>query len=229
MLVEMDGFESNEGVILIAATTGPTSSIPRCCARVVSTAAWSSTNPISRAAKRILKVHMRKTPLSADVNTEKIARVTPGFSGADLENLVNEAALQAARENKTRLEMDDSNAPRTKSSWAPSANRWSSATKTSGIPPTTSRSRHRRRMLPGLDPIHKVTIIPRGMALGLTQTLPEEDALNLSKSKATNMIAFMFGGRAAEECRVSRLHDRRRQRHRTRHRPGPPHGLRVGG
>ena len=200
MLVEMDGFESNEGVILIAATNRPDVLDPallrpgRFDRRVV------VNKPDLKGREEILRVHMRKTPLSADVNTEKIARGTPGFSGADLENLVNEAALQAARENKTRIEMDDFE--RAKDKVIMGSERKSMVISDKDKRLTAYHEAGHAivgRMLPGLDPIHKVTIIPRGMALGVTMTLPEEDTLNLSKSKATNMIAFMFGGRAAEE------------------------------
>lgn len=148
----------------------------------------------------ILKVHTRKTPLASDVDLEKVGRGTPGFSGADLENLVNEAALQAARDAKSRLEMEDFEKAKDKVLMG-------SERKSMVISEKDKRltAYHEAghaivgRSLPGLDPIHKVTIIPRGMALGLTQTLPEEDTLNISAAKATNMIAFLFGGRAAEE------------------------------
>jgi cell division protease FtsH len=200
LLVEMDGFESNEGVILIAATNRPDVLDPallrpgRFDRRVV------VNKPDLKGREEILKVHTRRTPLSGDVDLEKIARGTPGFSGADLENLVNEAALQAARDNKARLEMEDFEKAKDKVIMG-------SERKSMVISEKDKRltAYHEAghaivgRSLPGLDPIHKVTIIPRGMALGLTQTLPEEDQLNLSKSKATNMIAFLFGGRAAEE------------------------------
>jgi len=200
LLVEMDGFESNDGVILIAATNRPDVLDPallrpgRFDRRVV------VNKPDLKGREEILKVHTRKTPLAVDVDLEKIARGTPGFSGADLENLVNEGALQAARDNKVRIEMEDFEKAKDKVLMG-------SERKSMVISEKDKRltAYHEAghaivgRMLPNLDPIHKVTIIPRGMALGLTQTLPEEDQLNLSKSKATNMIAFLFGGRAAEE------------------------------
>lgn len=200
LLVEMDGFESNDGVILIAATNRPDVLDPallrpgRFDRRVV------VNKPDLKGREEILKVHTRKTPIAVDVDLEKIGRGTPGFSGADLENLVNEAALQAARENKSRIEMEDFEKAKDKVIMG-------SERKSMVISDKDKRltAYHEAghaivgRSLPGLDPIHKVTIIPRGMALGLTQTLPEEDTLNLSKSKATNMIAFLFGGRAAEE------------------------------
>lgn len=200
LLVEMDGFESNEGVILIAATNRPDVLDPallrpgRFDRRVI------VNKPDLRGREQILKVHTRRTPLASDVNTEKIARGTPGFSGADLENLVNEAALQAARMNKHKLEMEDFELAKDKVIMGSERKSMVISEKDKKIT-AYHEAGHAivGRMLKGLDPIHKVTIIPRGMALGLTQTLPEEDQLNLSKSKASNMISFLFGGRAAEE------------------------------
>lgn len=200
LLVEMDGFESNDGVILIAATNRPDVLDPallrpgRFDRRVV------VNKPDLKGRAEILKVHTRKTPLANDVDLEKISRGTPGFSGADLENLVNEAALQAARDNKGRLEMEDFE--KAKDKVLMGAERKSMVISEKDRKLTAYHEAGHAivgRSLSGLDPIHKVTIIPRGMALGVTQTLPEEDQLNLSKSKATNMIAFLFGGRAAEE------------------------------
>lgn len=200
LLVEMDGFESNDGVILIAATNRPDVLDPallrpgRFDRRVV------VNKPDLKGREQILVVHTRKTPLSQDVDLEKIARGTPGFSGADLENLTNEAALQAARDNKSRLEMEDFE--KAKDKVIMGSERKSMVISEKDRKLTAYHEAGHAivgRVIPGLDPIHKVTIIPRGMALGLTQTLPEEDQLNFTKSKATNMIAFMFGGRAAEE------------------------------
>ncbi len=200
LLVEMDGFESNDGVILIAATNRPDVLDPallrpgRFDRRVV------VNKPDLKGREEILKVHTRRTPLAPDVDLEKIARGTPGFSGADLENLVNEAALQAARDNKARLEMEDFEKAKDKVIMGSERKSMVISDKDKRIT-AYHEAGHAivGRLLPNLDPIHKVTIIPRGMALGLTQTLPEEDQLNLSLSKATNMIAFLFGGRAAEE------------------------------
>ncbi len=200
LLVEMDGFESSEGVILIAATNRPDVLDPallrpgRFDRRVI------VNKPDLKGREQILGVHTKKTPLAADVNLEKIARGTPGFSGADLENLVNEAALQAARDNKNRLEMEDFEKAKDKVIMGSERKSMVISDKDKKIT-AYHEAGHALvgKLLPGIDPIHKVTIIPRGMALGLTQTLPEEDSLNLSKSKATNMISFLFGGRAAEE------------------------------
>ncbi|MCB0364539.1 MAG: ATP-dependent metallopeptidase FtsH/Yme1/Tma family protein [Bdellovibrionaceae bacterium] len=200
LLVEMDGFESNEGVILIAATNRPDVLDPallrpgRFDRRVV------VNKPDLKGRRKILEVHTRKTPLSAEVNLDRIARGTPGFSGADLENLVNEAALQAARENKPKIEQEDFEKAKDKVMMGSERKSMVISEKDRKIT-AYHEAGHTLvgKKVPDLDPIHKVTIIPRGMALGLTQTLPEEDQLNLSKKKAESMIAFLFGGRAAEE------------------------------
>lgn len=200
LLVEMDGFESNEGVILIAATNRPDVLDPallrpgRFDRRVV------VSPPDVRGREAILKVHTRKTPLSADVELQVIARGTPGFSGADLENLVNEAALLAARINKKFLEMADFEHAKDKVLMGVERK---SMVLTDNEKRTTAyhEAGHTLvgKFMPGTDPIHKVTIIPRGMALGVTQTLPTEDRVNLSRDRAENSIAFLMGGRIAEE------------------------------
>jgi cell division protease FtsH len=200
LLVEMDGFESTEGVILIAATNRPDVLDPallrpgRFDRRVV------VNKPDLKGREHILAVHMRKTPLGPDVHVDKIARGTPGFSGADLENLVNEAALVAARSDKKYLEMEDFEKAKDKVIMGSERRSMVISDEDKRIT-AYHEAGHTLvgKKLAGLDPIHKVTIIPRGMALGITQTLPEKDALNLSKNKAVNMIAFLFGGRAAEE------------------------------
>lgn len=200
LLVEMDGFESNEGVILIAATNRPDVLDPallrpgRFDRRVV------VNKPDLNGREAILKVHTRKTPLASNVDIAKVARGTPGFSGADLENLVNEAALQAARVDKHKIEMEDFETAKDKVLMG-------SERKSMVINEEDKRitAYHEAghtlvgKVLPGMDPVHKVTIIPRGMALGVTQTLPEEERHNLTRSKAENTLAFMYGGRAAEE------------------------------
>lgn len=200
LLVEMDGFESTEGVILIAATNRPDVLDPallrpgRFDRRVV------VGKPDLKGREQILAVHIKKTPIGPDVDMSKIARGTPGFSGADLENLVNEAALVAARGDKKYLEMEDFE--KAKDKVIMGAERKSMVISDEDKRITAYHEAGHTlvgRKLKGLDPIHKVTIIPRGMALGVTQTLPEKEMLNLSKNKAENMIAFLFGGRAAEE------------------------------
>ncbi|MBC7371040.1 MAG: ATP-dependent metallopeptidase FtsH/Yme1/Tma family protein [Bdellovibrionaceae bacterium] len=200
LLVEMDGFEANEGVILIAATNRPDVLDPallrpgRFDRRVV------VNKPDLKGREQILAVHMKKTPLGPDVEASRIARGTPGFSGADLENLVNEAALIAARSDKKYLEHEDFE--RAKDRVLMGAERKSMIISEEDKKMTAYHEAGHTLVgvkIPGLDPIHKVTIIPRGMALGLTQTLPEKDSVSFSKSQAENWIAFAFGGRAAEE------------------------------
>ncbi len=206
LLVEMDGFECNEGVILIAATNRPDVLDPallrpgRFDRRVVVSA------PDVKGREAILKVHTRKTPMSTDVNLLVIARGTPGFSGADLENLVNEAALLAARVNKKFLEMADFEHAKDKVLMGVERK---SMVLTDNEKRTTAyhEAGHTLvgKMMPGTDPIHKVTIIPRGMALGVTQTLPTEDRVSLSRERAENNIAFLMGGRVAEEIVLKQI------------------------
>ena len=200
LLVEMDGFESSEGVIIIAATNRPDVLDPallrpgRFDRRVV------VNKPDLKGREQILGVHTKKTPTGPDVDVAKIARGTPGFSGADLENLVNEAALIAARTDKKFLEAEDFE--KAKDKVIMGAERKSMVISEEDKKMTAYHEAGHTLVgytLPGLDPIHKVTIIPRGMALGLTQTLPEKDTVSFSKKQAENWIAFAFGGRAAEE------------------------------
>lgn len=200
MLVEMDGFESNDGVILIAATNRPDVLDPallrpgRFDRRVV------VNKPDLNGREMILGVHVRKVPLATDVDIKKIARGTPGFAGADLANLVNEAALNAARNERSKVTMTDFEYAKDKVMMG--AERKSMVITEEDRKITAYHEAGHAlvgKFLKGTDPIHKVTIIPRGMALGLTQFLPENESLNLSKRKAENMIAMMFGGRVAEE------------------------------
>ena len=200
LLVEMDGFESNEGVILIAATNRPDVLDPallrpgRFDRRVV------VSKPDVKGRAQILAVHTRRTPMSTDVVLDVIARGTPGFSGADLENLVNEAALIAARAEKKYLEMVDFEQAKDKVLMG--VERKSMVISEEEKRNTAYHEAGHTlvgKLLPGMDPIHKVTIIPRGMALGVTQTLPKEDRLSLTRVKAENTIAFLMGGRLAEE------------------------------
>ncbi len=200
LLVEMDGFESNDGVILVAATNRPDVLDPallrpgRFDRRVVVSI------PDIRGREEILKVHTRKTPMSVDVNLLVVARGTPGLSGADLENLVNEAALLAARVNKKFLEMVDFEQAKEKVLMGVERK---SMVLTDAQKRTTAYHEAGHTLvgksLPEVGPIHKVTIIPRGMALGLTQVLPDEDQLGLSRDKAESQIALLMGGRIAEE------------------------------
>ncbi len=200
LLVEMDGFEGDSGVILVAATNRPDVLDPallrpgRFDRRVV------VSNPDLKGREAILGVHTRKVPLDAKVDLSIIARGTPGFSGADLENLVNEAALIAARNDQKSVTLHDLEEAKDKVLMGSERR---SMTLSDNEKRTTAyhEAGHTLvgRSLPGTDPIHKVTIIPRGMALGVTQTLPTEDRVSMDKVKAENLIAFLMGGRVAEE------------------------------
>ena len=200
LLVEMDGFESNEGVILIAATNRPDVLDPallrpgRFDRRIV------VPRPDLNGRMGILKVHTRKVPLDGAVDLTKIARGTPGFSGADLENLVNEAALYAARKGKERVEGNDFEFAKDKVLMGTERRSMIISEKEKRTT-AVHEAGHAlvARILPNADPLHKVTIIPRGRALGLTQQLPEEDRLNINQEFATNQIAILMGGRVAEE------------------------------
>jgi cell division protease FtsH len=203
LLVEMDGFESKDGVILIAATNRPDVLDPallrpgRFDRRVV------VPRPDVGGREGILKVHTRKTPLGSDVDLAVIARGTPGFAGADLENLVNEAALLAARNNKNVVEMDDFEAAKDKVMMG--VERKSAIISERDKKVTAYHEAGHAlvaKLLPqnsDVDPVHKVTIIPRGQALGLMQQIPAEDRLNVTREWATNKIAIAMGGRIAEE------------------------------
>jgi cell division protease FtsH len=205
LLVEMDGFESNDGVILIAATNRPDVLDPallrpgRFDRRIV------VARPDVKGRLGILKVHTKKTPLGA-VDLDVIARGTPGFSGADLENLVNEAALLAARADKDRLEMHDFEMAKDKVLMGPERRSMviSDAEKRNTAYHEAGHALV-GKLLKNTDPIHKVTIIPRGRALGLTQQLPAEDRLSMSADAANDHIAVMMGGRLAEEIIFGQL------------------------
>jgi len=200
LLVEMDGFESNEGVILIAATNRPDVLDPallrpgRFDRRVV------VARPDVKGREEILRVHTRKVPLSDDVDLSIIARGTPGFSGADLANLVNEAALWAARQNRKFVLMVDFEMSKDKvlmgverkSMILSDEEKKNTAYHEAGHALVAA-------MTPGADPVHKVTIIPRGMALGLTMQLPEDDKHTYTREYLEAMLAVLMGGRSAEE------------------------------
>jgi len=200
LLVEMDGFESNEGVIMVAATNRPDVLDPallrpgRFDRRIV------VPRPDVRGREGILRVHTRKVPLAEDVDLLVLAKGTPGFAGADLENLVNEAALQAAREGEDAVNHSAFDLAKDKvlmgserrSLVLSDEERRNTAYHESGHALVA-------RMLPGTDPVHKVTIIPRGMALGVTQQLPEEDRHSYKRRFILNNLAILYGGRVAEE------------------------------
>jgi len=199
LLVEMDGFDSKEGVILVAATNRPDVLDPALLRPGRFDRHVVVNKPDVRGREGILKVHVRRTPMDRDVNLNTIARGTPGFSGADLQNLVNEAALLAARRNRNTVGMREFEEAKDKVLMGKERR-----SVIIGAEERKSTAYHEAghtlvgTILPGLDPIHKVTIIPRGMALGLTQTLPIEEQRTLSKAKAENLIAFLMGGAIAE-------------------------------
>jgi cell division protease FtsH len=206
LLVEMDGFESNEGVILIAATNRPDVLDPallrpgRFDRRIV------VPRPDVKGREGILKVHTKKTPLSPEVDLDSIARGTPGFSGADLENLVNEAALLAARRNKERLDNGDFEFAKDKVMMGAERRSMIISEKDKKIT-AWHEAGHAlvARLVPQCDPVHKVTIIPRGPALGLTQMLPKEDRLNWNRQAVLDRIAMAMGGRIAEELQFDEI------------------------
>jgi cell division protease FtsH len=200
LLVEMDGFESNEGVILIAATNRPDVLDPALLRPGRFDRQVLVPVPDVKGREEIIKVHSKKIPLAEDVNLTLLARGTPGFTGADLENLVNEAALLAARLGKERVEMVDLEQAKDKVMMG--------VERKSMIIPLEERritAYHEAghtlvaKMIPGTDPIHKVTIIPRGRALGITQQLPIDEKHTYPKDYLLNNIAIMMGGRVAEE------------------------------
>ena len=206
LLVEMDGFEGTSGVIVIAATNRPD---------VLDSALLRPGRfdrqvvvplPDIRGREQILMVHMRKVPMAPDVKADILARGTPGMSGADLANLVNEAALFAARRNKRFVDMEDFEAAKDKimmgaerrSMIMPEEERRNTAYHESGHAVVA-------KLLPKTDPVHKVTIIPRGRALGLTMQLPAEDRYSLDKNRILDTIAVLFGGRIAEEVFMNQM------------------------
>jgi cell division protease FtsH len=200
LLVEMDGFETNEGVILISATNRPDVLDPALLRPGRFDRQVIVPPPDIRGRTAILKVHTRKVPLAMDVDLETISRGTPGFSGADLANLVNEAALNAARHNKNEIDMQDFEFAKDKvlmggerrSLVISLEERRNTAFHEAGHAFVA-------RVIPGTDPVHKVTIIPRGRALGVTQQLPLDDRHTYSKDYLVAQIAVLMGGRAAEE------------------------------
>ena len=200
LLVEMDGFESNEGVILIAATNRPDVLDPALLRPGRFDRQITVPNPDILGREKILKVHMKKVPLAPDVDARVIARGTPGFSGADLANLVNEAALMAARAGKRVVTMIDFEEAKDKVMMG--AERRSMVMTEEEKKLTAYHEAGHALVglhMPKTDPLHKVTIIPRGRALGLTMNLPERDQLSLSEIQIKSRLAMMFGGRAAEE------------------------------
>jgi cell division protease FtsH len=200
LLVEMDGFEANEGVILIAATNRPDVLDPALLRPGRFDRQVTVPNPDIMGREKILKVHMRKTPLGPDVDPKVIARGTPGFSGADLSNLVNEAALLAARKGKRVVTMGEFEEAKDKVLMGAERR---SMVMTEDEKEKTAYHEAGHALIaihqPGHDPLHKVTIIPRGRALGVTMSLPERDRYGYSLKELKARIAMAFGGRVAEE------------------------------
>jgi cell division protease FtsH len=206
LLVEMDGFETNSGVIVIAATNRPDVLDPALLRPGRFDRQVVVPLPDIRGRDQILLVHMRKVPVAPDVKSEVIARGTPGFSGADLANLVNEAALFAARANKRLVDMDDFERAKDKiimgaerrSIVMPEHERKNTAYHEAGHALVA-------RLCPKTDPVHKVTIIPRGRALGVTMQLPEQDRYSMDREQILQNIAVLFGGRIAEEIFMGQM------------------------
>jgi cell division protease FtsH len=206
MLVEMDGFETNLGVIVVAATNRPDILDPALLRPGRFDRQVYVTLPDVRGREQILNVHMRKIPIGQDIRADILARGTPGFSGADLANLVNEAALFAARRNGRVVEMVDFEkakdkimmGPERKSMIMPEEERRNTAYHEAGHALVA-------RLLPKTDPVHKVTIIPRGRALGVTMQLPEGDRYSLDKERMLSTISVLFGGRIAEEVFMNQM------------------------
>jgi len=200
LLVEMDGFEGTTGVIVIAATNRPDVLDPALLRPGRFDRQVVVPLPDIRGREQILLVHMRKVPMAPDVKADIIARGTPGFSGADLANLVNEAALFAARKNKRLVDMEDFERAKDKiimgaerrSMVMPEEERRNTAYHESGHAVVA-------KLLPKTDPVHKVTIIPRGRALGVTMQLPEQDRYSMDRDRLLSTITVLFGGRIAEE------------------------------
>jgi cell division protease FtsH len=206
LLVEMDGFEGTAGVIVIAATNRPDVLDPALLRPGRFDRQVVVPLPDIRGREQILKVHMRKVPLATDVDPMVLARGTPGFSGADLANLVNEAALFAARANKRLVEMDDFEKAKDKI-FMGAERRSMVMTEEERKATAYHESGHAvvAKSLPGTDPVHKVTIVPRGRALGITWQLPERDRLSHYKDQMLNEISIMFGGRIAEDLFLNRI------------------------
>ncbi|MDA2910022.1 ATP-dependent zinc metalloprotease FtsH [Nitrospiraceae bacterium AH_259_D15_M11_P09] len=200
LLVEMDGFDTTEGVILIAATNRPDVLDPALLRPGRFDRQIVVHRPDIRGRAEILKVHTKKVPVASNVELEKIARGTPGFSGADLENLVNEAALWAARQDKKEVDSDDFESAKDKVLMG--AERKSMILSEEEKRVTAYHEAGHAlmaKLIPGTDPVHKVTIIPRGRALGVTLQLPTDDRHNFTKEFLYNTIAILMGGRVAEE------------------------------
>ena len=200
LLVEMDGFESTSGIIVIAATNRPDVLDPALLRPGRFDRQVVVPRPDVKGREEILKVHTKEVPLEDDVSLEIVARSTPGFSGADIENLINEAALRAARTEKTKISMDELEFAKDKVLMGVERKSMVISEKEREIT-AYHEAGHAlvAKLTPGTDPVHKVSIIPRGMALGVTQQLPTEDKYMLSKDYLIKSIRVLLAGRAAEE------------------------------
>ena len=205
LLVEMDGFEANEGIILIAATNRPDVLDPALMRPGRFDRQVVVPNPDITGREKIVKVHMRDVPLSDDVDPKVIARGTPGFSGADLANLVNEAALLAARRNKRRVSMLEFEDAKDKVMMGPERRSMVMSEKEKQLT-AYHESGHAIVAInvPSADPVHKATIIPRGRALGMVMQLPEGDKMSMTHEEMTSRLAIMMGGRVAEELKFGK-------------------------
>ncbi|MGY6628360.1 MAG: ATP-dependent zinc metalloprotease FtsH [Oceanicaulis sp.] len=207
LLVEMDGFEANEGIILIAATNRPDVLDPALLRPGRFDRQVVVPNPDVTGREKILKVHMRNVPLSGDVDPKVIARGTPGFSGADLANLVNEAALLAARRNKRIVSMSEFEEAKDKVMMGPERRSMVMSEDEKRLTAYHEAGHAIVAMnVPGSDPVHKATIIPRGRALGMVMQLPEGDTYSMSYQKMTSRLAVLMGGRVAEELKFGEEH-----------------------
>jgi len=200
LLVEMDGFEENEGIIVVAATNRPDVLDPALLRPGRFDRQVVVDIPDVKGREGILKVHAQKIPLAKSVNLKVIARGTPGFSGADLANLVNEAALLAARRNKKKVGMEEFEFAKDKVLMGPERRSIVISEEEKRITAYHEAGHALLGMkLPNADPVHKMTIIPRGLSLGITQSLPENEKHNLTKAYLLDQLTLLMGGRAAEE------------------------------
>jgi cell division protease FtsH len=204
--VELDGFAANEGVIVLAATNRPDVLDPALLRPGRFDRQVIVPHPDVKGRLEIIKVHIKNIPLDDDVNLEILARGTPGFSGADLANLVNEAALLAARQSKTTVEMVDFENSKDKVMMG-KERKSMIITEEEKTNTAYHEAGHAlvAKLTPGTDPLHKVSIIPRGMALGITMQLPVDDRYTHSKDYILNMLAVLMGGRAAEEIALGHM------------------------
>jgi cell division protease FtsH len=206
LLVELDGFDQNEGIIIIAATNRPDVLDPALLRPGRFDRQVVVPRPDVKGRLEIIKVHSRKIPLHEDVNLETLARGTPGFSGADLANLINEAALLAARQSKTKVEMIDFETAKDKVMMG-KERKSMIISEEEKLNTAHHEAGHAlvAKLTPGTDPLHKVSIIPRGMALGVTQQLPIDDKYTYSRDHILGSLAVLLGGRAAEEISLGHV------------------------